>query len=383
MKKIAFVVSTPTTADAFLKGHIAALSKNYEVDIIANYPKNYESAVVVSQKITVPIHRNIHVWKDLIALITLIKIFFNKKYDAVHSITPKAGLLTMIASWISRVPVRHHTFTGQVWATKKGVSRQALRFLDKVTHTFSTKSLVDSHSQREFLLKEKVITDKKSFVLANGSISGVNLQRFRPDSEKRKKIRSKHGIKDNEFICLFLGRINKEKGVPELVSAFKNLSTKYPNIKLMIVGRDEAGMFIDGNIESSLNGKLIRVDFTTEPEAYFNAADVFCLPSHREGFGSVLIEAAACKVPSVASNIYGISDAVIDGVTGLLHQPGSNKDIEHCLEELFVNTALRNNLAEQAFKRAQSNFSSELLESALVSFYEHSIKNEETLTSQS
>lgn len=378
MKKIAFVVSTPTTADAFLKGHIAALSKHYKIDLIANYPQDYKSTIIDSQKIFVPIHRNIHIWKDLIALITLIRIFSNNNYDAVHSVTPKAGLLSMFAAWISRIPVRHHTFTGQVWATKKGFSRKALRFLDKITDTLSTKSLVDSHSQREFLLNEKVIKKSKSFVLENGSISGVNLHRFKPDPKKREQIRYKHGIKNDEFIFLFLGRINKEKGVPELVSAFRNISNKYSNIRLMIVGRDEANIFNDGNIENSFNGKLIRVDFTTEAEAYFNAADVFCLPSHREGFGSVIIEAAACRVPSIASNIYGISDAVVDGVTGLLHQPGSDKEIENCLEKLFLNTTLRNSLAENALERAQSEFSSELLESALVNFYENSIKNEMT-----
>ena len=370
MKKIAFVVSSPSTADSFLKGHIAALSEYYEIDLIANFPSEYQSSLDVSKNISVPIQRQIHIIKDLISLFSLIKVLSSNKYDAVHSVTPKAGLLTMTAGWITRVPKRHHTFTGQVWATKDGFSRSFLRFLDKVTHTLSTQTLADSHSQHEFLLNEKVISSKKSLVLADGSISGVNLQRFTPSFAKRKQIRELYEIKESELLLLFLGRINREKGVPELISAFKKTREKHPHIKLMIVGRDEAGMFNDGSIEQFFKGALIRVDFTTEPEAYFNAADIFCLPSHREGFGSVLIEAAACKVPSIASNIYGISDAVINGVTGLLHQVGSEKDIELCFEQFITNPSLRNSLAEKAFERAHTKFSSNILESALINFYQ-------------
>lgn len=369
MKRIAFVVSDPATADAFLRGHIAALSEHYEVDLIANFSDGFQSAVLVRNAIHAPIHRSIHLWRDLVGLISLIRIFLSHRYDAVHSVTPKAGLLAMVAARLAGVSVRHHTFTGQVWATKSGLFRWLLRALDKLIHRCSTYSLVDSISQRDFLLSEGVVRPNKSSVLAGGSISGVDIQRFRPDLEKRKLIRDKHAIDDDDFVFLFLGRINVEKGVPELVSAFRNISDRYPRARLMIVGGDESGMFLDGLVERSFSGKLIRVGFTREPEAYFNAADLFCLPSHREGFGSVLIEAAACGITSVASNIYGISDAVVDGETGLLHTPKSVGDLQDKMELIFLRPDLRERLSVNALERARKDFSSDVIERDFVEFY--------------
>lgn len=369
MKKIAFVVSSPTTADAFLCGHISALSKFYDVDLIANFSHFERSKAKVGNQVHAPIHRSINLCRDFLGLVALIRIFSSNRYDAVHSVTPKAGLLAMLAARIARVPVRHHTFTGQVWATRSGLMRWLLKSLDKVTYSCSTHSLVDSFSQRDFLLDEKVVRCEKSSVLASGSISGVDVERFKPDSKKRASIRAQHGVDESDFLYLFLGRINHEKGVPELIDAFRGVSEKHPEAKLMIVGRDESGIFNDGEIEKTFSGKLIRVGFTREPEAYFNAADVFCLPSHREGFGSVLIEAAACGVTSIASNIYGISDAVLDGETGLLHVPKSSSDLEDKMERAISKPDLRTALSQAAFSRAKGKFSSVVVENELVKFY--------------
>ena len=369
MKRIAFIISSPTTAEDFLRGHIAALSEHYHVDLIANFPDNYQTSLKVKDKIHAPIQRNIHPWHDLVALLLLIKILAGGHYDAVHSITPKAGLLGMAAAWLARIPVRLHTFTGQVWVTRQGFSRWLLRTLDRLVHGFSTCSLVDSHSQREFLLKERVVRLEKSSVLLNGSISGVDIERFRPDSGKRDTVRSRHGLAPSDFVFLFLGRVNADKGVPELISAFRSVSSIYPSARLMIVGRDESGMFTDGAIERGFFGKLVRADYTREPEAYFNAADVFCLPSHREGFGSVLIEAAACGVSSIASNIYGVSDAVIDGETGLLHTARSEEALTEKMLMMMSQPGLKSDLARRAMERARAQFVASELEQALVKFY--------------
>ncbi len=369
MRKIAFVVSTPITADAFLNGHVSALSKYYQVDLISNFPEGYQNSGVFKNCIRCPIHRSIHPWQDFVALLMLIRILTSRHYDAVHSVTPKAGLLAMLASWITQVPVRHHTFTGQVWATKSGFSRWVLRALDKLTHRCSTHSLIDSLSQREFLLQEKVVRANRTSVLASGSISGVDISRFTFDPKKRDLVRRRHGFIESDFVILFLGRVNKEKGIFELISAFRRILEMSSNAKLLIVGPDESRLFEDGVIESSFSGKLVHVGYTREPEAYFCAADIFCLPSHREGFGSVLIEAAACGLTCVASNIYGVSDAVLDGETGLLHAVHSDSDLTEKLQLIMFDVALRERLARNARRRACDNFSSELLEFEFVRFY--------------
>ncbi|WP_157132829.1 glycosyltransferase [Marinobacter algicola] len=123
MKRIAFVVATPDTAVAFLSGHIDALSKYYDIDLIANFPNGYNSLLPLNKMLHVPIHRDINIWHDFVTLIKLARLFASNRYDAVHSVTPKAGLLAMTAAWIAQVPVRHHTFTGQVWVTKDGLFR--------------------------------------------------------------------------------------------------------------------------------------------------------------------------------------------------------------------------------------------------------------------
>jgi glycosyltransferase involved in cell wall biosynthesis len=372
MKNFVFIVSSPLTARSFLQGHITALSEIYEIDLIANYSDGCMFDVDVRSKINVRIERNINIFSDLWAIFTLIRVLARGHYDVVHTVTPKAGLLGMIAAWITRVPVRHHTYTGQVWATRTGVARHFLRFLDRVIYLCSTRVLVDSHSQRDFLISEGVVSHENSFVLASGSISGVDTVRFSPDDYARYKIRQQYEIHNNDVVLLFLGRINREKGVPELLRAFREINSELSHVKLMVVGPDEDGIFEDHNFVESFGGSLIKVGFTHEPPDYFKAADVFCLPSHREGFGTVILEAAACGIPSVASNIYGLSDAVVDGITGLLHRPKSIDDLREKLTRLVLEPELRHRLAINARKRAVEKFSSAVVEQAMIDFYRFS-----------
>ena len=152
------------------------------------------------------------------------------------------------------------------------------------------------------------------------------------------------------MVYIFLGRLNQDKGVLDLASAFLNIANKKSNVHLLVVGPDEGGM--DKALEKILANKykqFHRIGFTSQPENYMAAADVFCLPSYREGFGSVIIEAAATKIPAIASNIYGLVDAVKDKETGMLHPPKDIKAIESCLLEMLNNEELRNNMATRAY----------------------------------
>ena len=365
-------------ARVFLAHQINALVELYDVTIITNL--NGDSSILdnISDKINVinlPIERDINLFSDLRVLFLLISIFYKNRFSLVHSVSPKAGLLTSIAAWVACVPNRLHTFTGQVWMTKKGVSRWFLKLLDKIIVTLNTNILVDSFSQQDFLIKEGVLSKDLSIVLGIGSISGVDINLFQPSKIHRNLIRKQLNIKDDCVIFLFVGRLKKEKGMFELVEAFKNISEQHDNVALLIVGPNEEGLKQELITCLETCKELVKfVDFTKTPEKYMAASDIFVLPSYREGFGSVIIEAASCGLPSIGSNIYGLSDAIKAEETGLLVSARSSKLLEVAMLELVNNNKLRNKMGLNARKRAIHSFSQDDITKKILKLYKRLIK---------
>ena len=365
-------------ARVFLAHQINALVELYDVTIITNLNTNRSILDNISNKVSIinlPIERNISLFSDLRALLLLVLIFYKNGFFLAHSVSPKAGLLSAIAAWITRVPNRLHTFTGQVWMTKKGVSRWFLKLLDKIIVTLNTNILVDSFSQQDFLIKEGVLSKDFSIVLGSGSISGVDVNRFQPSKIHRNLIRKKLNIKDDCVIFLFVGRLKKEKGMFELVEAFKNVSEQHNDVALLIVGPDEE------ELKQKLISRLetckesVRfIDFTKVPEQYMAASDVFVLPSYREGFGSVIIEAASCGLPSIGSNIYGLSDAIEAEKTGLLVSVRSSKTLARAMLKLVNNDKLRNKMGLSARSRAIHHFSQDNITLEILKLYKRLIK---------
>ena len=372
MQRIAVVVSSPTTARVFLRDQIRALSEKYEVTVFANIHDSQEFAGLWSgvRFQPVPIERAIAPMKDLAALWQMVRLLRQGRFDLVHSITPKAGLIAMVGGFFARVPRRIHTFTGQVWVTHRGLSRFVLKRVDRLIATAATKVLVDSPSQRNFLLAEGVVRMEKSTVLCDGSISGVDIRCFRPDPEARRAVRAELNIDETTPLILFVGRLKRDKGVLDLVLAYTALTGAAARSVLLIVGPDEERL--RDNMEelaAERRSGLRFVPYTNQPERYMAAADVFCLPSYREGFGGVIIEAAACEVPAVGSRIYGISDAIVNGQTGLLHEPGDVDGIRKQLQTLIVDGKLRTRLGRAARTRAAEVFPMERLTASLLALY--------------
>lgn len=379
MKKICFVVSDPLTARAFLADQITELGRSYEVGLAANVDgrsMDWARGLGISKRIfAIPIERKISPLRDALALILLIRLFRRHRFDAVHSVSPKAGLLAMLAGILARVPVRTHTFTGQVWATRSGMGRALLKAADKIIAGLATSIIVDSPSQRRFLIEEKVLSEEKSRVFCHGSISGVDAVRFRPDPEARAEVRSLLGIPEDAPVFLFLGRLNRDKGVADLARAFAHLAAENGKARLLLVGPDEENLRpgIRG-LCASCGDRVHFVDFAAAPEKYMASADVFCLPSYREGFGSVLIEAAAAGVAAVASRIYGITDAVDDGETGLLYNAGDVGQLTDRMRTLLNDPGLREKMGASARRRAQKVFPKEKLTAAMLEYYRTTVK---------
>lgn len=373
MKKVAIVVSSPMTINAFLVGHIKNLSNTYDVTVIANFKQGSVSSIENVKFIDVDIDRKISIFKDLQSLSKLFKIFKNRRFDVVQSYTPKAGLLSMLSSRLANTSYRFHCFTGQVWANKSGFSRWLLKKCDQLTASCATHCLVDSESQRDFLIKERVVEHSHSSVLGFGSVAGVDLNKFRADPNMRKDLRNKLGFNEEDIVFLFLGRLNNDKGIVELIKAFEKLSQVRSSVALLVVGPDEEGIddFISG-VDKKL--KIRRVGYTDKPQVYFNVCDIFCLPSHREGFGSVILEAAAYGAPSIASNIYGIRDAVVDGETGLLHKPNNVDSIMECMCKLVDHREVTLSLGSKARERVVKKFDKSFVEECFIEFYHSRVK---------
>lgn len=367
MSRICLVTTTPFIANAFLKPHLMALASRYEVTLATNLRDGYVLDEAISAKVKVvhvPIFRRIAPWRDVAALAALKRLFETGGFRIIHSVAPKAGLLAIMAAFSVGVPVRVHTFQGEVWASRRGPLRALLKAADRIVGRFATHVLVVSRGEQAFLEGEGVLPPKRSKVLGAGSIAGVDAGRFRPDAQARAEVRRELGIGEADLVVMYVGRVTRDKGVLDLVRAFAGLERRVPAARLVLVGPDEDGL------EARLDGSSTRfVGLTAKPERYLAAADLVCLPSHREGFGVALIEAGACGVPVLASRLYGTQDAVIEGVTGLFHEAGNVEGLERQLSALAADPALRARMGRAGRERAESEFSQQSVVAALLDYY--------------
>lgn len=352
--RICIVMTSPFAYESFIRPHAEWLARDHAVTVCFN---RGESSIPVHfppnvRFVPMPIVRDISPFRDLVALIKVWRFFRREHFDLVFSITPKGGMVAMLAARFAGIPSRIHCFTGQVWATRRGIARLLLRMVDRILALAASGLLADSPSQRRFLIEEGIVMESKIAVLGSGSICGVDVERFKPDIEARDRIRRQYRIAANEICLLFVGRLTTEKGVPDLIEAFRRLVPYHPNLRLMLVGPDEGGMERQW---SGVEG-LVFVGYTQVVQEYMAAADVLCLPSYREGFGLVLVEAGACGLPVVASHIYGATDAVVDGETGLLHAPGDVNDLTSKLKPLIATPDLCELLSTNGRQRALREF---------------------------
>lgn len=373
-----FVYSQLSTQlkDTFLSGA--------DVYIITSPAKPYEKNIVFDSThklIEVEIPRKIEVLNDLKALMSLYIIFRSRKFNIIHSTTPKAGLLSSVAGLFARVPVRIHTFTGQTWVEKKGLKRKFFKFLDWMIVKLNHHCYADSDSQMKFLISEGICSESDISVLGFGSLAGVNLDRFSEDNfskKSKRNLRESLSIREESIVITFVGRIAKDKGIVELLTAFKILLSNGIDVSLLLVGPIDEDVMIDAITLNSYisNAEGIKsIGFTSTPEIYLSISDVFCLPSYREGFGTVIIESAAMGIPSVASNIYGLSDAVQDGETGILVEVKSVDSLVNALTLLATDHKLRESMGQSAKNRAVSYFGSKKVNSLVINEYTRLMDN--------
>ena len=370
--RILFVVTTPLTANVFLLSHFQALSNHYNVFLCLN--KNLHELLPELEHYVEVIHigfqRKISLYNDLKTLFGLFFVVKRIKPTVIHSVTPKAGLIGMFAGFFAGVPFRWHTFTGQIWATRKFISKAILKFFDRCIVFFSTQIFTDSESQRKLLVKESIVSIDKISVLGFGSIAGVNIDRFYKNDEIRFECRGNLAVKNDACVFSFVGRLARDKGIFDLIHAFTLVSQKIENVELWVVGPDEEGLQSQLEELVLLNKLLIRfIGASVVPENYMMSADVFVLPSYREGFGSVIIEAASCCIPSIAYRIDGVVDAIENGVTGELVDLCNVEALAQSMISFAENPGKRIEMGKNARERVVKHFRSEEITKAWLEQY--------------
>lgn len=333
MPKIIRLSTVPGSLNAFCKGLFRELQETEGYQIIAVTSPGDSLHEIREREgvktIAVPIRRHISPLNDLVSLWRLMKVFRKERPDMIHSITPKAGLLSMIAGKICGVPVRLHTFTGLVFPTASGFKRKILMLTDRITCACATHIVPEGQGVKNDLRKFK-ITKKTLEVLGYGNIRGIDLQFYNPDlpdiRKEADKIRGNLLDSSGEkvFIFIFIGRLVRDKGINELVKTFSKLRMEAPQARLLLVGAEERGLdplLPETIAEMETNPGIFMAGPQKDVRPWLLASDALVFPSYREGFPNVVIEAGAMNLPSIVTDINGSREIIIEGRNGLIIPP--------------------------------------------------------------
>lgn len=338
--KIIRTSTVPGSLNTFCNGLLRELREEEGYEVVAVSSPGGQLDEVGSREgvktVAVPMERHISPLKDLKSLWRLIRVFRREKPVMVHSITPKAGLLSMIAAWICRVPVRLHTFTGLVFPTATGLKQKILILTDRLTCACATHIVPEGEGVKNDLITYR-ITRKPLRVLGHGNVRGIDLDRFRSGRSdvqaEAAKIR-KPGV----FTFVFVGRLVGDKGINELVGAFTALHATHPATRLLLVGRQEPAL--DPLRPDTLAAieqcpAIEAVGQQSDVRPWFAAADALVFPSYREGFPNVVIEAGAMGLPSIVTDINGSREIILHGRNGLVIPPRSADALCQAMADLI------------------------------------------------
>ena len=377
--KIIRATTVPESLGTFCRGLLSELQEldGYEVvalsspgDVLDRVGKNEEV-----KTIAVPMERRMAPFKDLKSLWRLIRVFKREKPDMVHSMTPKAGLLCMMAAWICRVPVRVHTFTGLVFPTATGFTQKILIFTDRLTCACATHVIPEGEGVKSDLINYG-ITRKPLRVLGHGNVRGIDLKHYDRTPEVM-EIAS--GIrKGGVFTFIFIGRIVRDKGINELVKAFARLNNEISATRLILVGpyeQDLDPVLPETLAEIERNQAIEAVGSQKDVRPWLVASDALVFPSYREGFPNVVIEAGAMGLPSIVTDINGSREIVIEGENGTIIQPRDCEALYSAMKRMILNPETTREMAAKARGLVASRYEQGYVRQCLKDFYKEILGN--------
>lgn len=372
--KIIRTSTVPSSLNTFCRGLLKELHEEdgYEVVAVSSPGKPLDE-IAQHEKvktIAVAMERHISPLRDLRSLWRLTKVFREEKPTIVHSITPKAGLLSMTAAWFARVPVRVHTFTGLVFPTAKGLTQKILILTDRITCACATHIVPEGEGVKNDLINYR-ITHKPLKVLGHGNIRGIDLDHYNPQlpevQAEAAKIR-KPGL----FTFVFVGRLVRDKGINELVDAFERLNNEYPDTRLLLVGPKECNLDpLNQNtlVKIEKNKNIETVGSQSDVRPWLAASDVFVFPSYREGFPNVVIEAGAMGLPSIVTDINGSREIIIEGKNGTIIPTHNIEALYKMMKWMIVNPNRCSKMSSNARALIKSRYEQNYVRMCLKDYY--------------
>jgi glycosyltransferase involved in cell wall biosynthesis len=380
--KLIRITTVPVSLSVLLKDQLRYMSDHFELLAVSSPDKILEQVGVREGVRTEPITmtRAITPVKDIKALWKLYRLLKKEKPAIVHTHTPKAGLLGMMASRLAGVPIRMHTVAGLPLMENTGVKRKVLDFVERLTYSCATGVYPNSKHLAGFILKNKFCKAKKMKVLGNGSSNGINTRFFQPGEELDKtacELKKQFGLTDKDFVFVFVGRLVKDKGIEELVQAFSLLKEKHPHIKLLLVGpyepeRDPLAPATREVIETDQS--IIHAGFQQDIRPYLMISQALAFPSYREGFPNVPMQAGCFNLPSIVTDINGCNEIIVDGKNGLIIPAKKVPELQQAMDSLLTNSALYLTLQTNARKMIVDRYEQKYLWELLLKEYHDQLK---------
>ena len=369
--KIIRSATVPQSLSTFCRAVLKELSREYEVVAVSS-PGEVLDEVGAREgvrTIAVPMERHISLIKDLKSLWRMWRVLRRERPYMIHSMTPKAGLISMMGGWLAGVPVRVHTFTGLVWPTAKGLKRRVLMATDWLTCACATHIIPEGEGVKNDLLNHN-ITHKPIKVLGYGNIRGIDLDRYNPADYDM--------TPHDGFTFVFVGRIVRDKGINELVAAFDRLHKEHKDVKLILIGprEDTLDPVSPATIERiNLGDGIEAVGRQSDVRPFYAQADALVFPSYREGFPNVVIEAGAMGLPSIVTDINGSREIIKDGQNGVIIPPQNEDALYLAMKHFVEHPDQIAEMANQARPLIASRYEQGFVRQCLYDFYHEILKD--------
>ncbi|WP_188362470.1 glycosyltransferase family 4 protein [Flavobacterium orientale] len=376
-KKLIRITTVPISLDKLLEGQLKFMTTYFDVTAISGDDK-YLKKIALREEVNyfeIEMTRKITPLKDLIAVWKLYWFLKSNKPDILHSHTPKAGIIGMVAARLAGVPVRLHTVAGLPLMEAVGIRRKILDVVERLTYQCASFVYPNSKGLKDIIVKSKYTSEDKLKVILNGSSNGIDTHHFNSeqfDSNEKEKLKVKLGILPDEFVYIFVGRLVKDKGIVELVEAFVNLHMKFHKVKLLLVGPFEQEL--DPLPESTLDSiqqhpNIITMGYQKEVRPFFAISDILVFPSYREGFPNVVMQAGAMGLPAIVSDINGCNEIVEEGSNGTIIPVKNEKAIKNAMEKMLLDKEYFSNLKQKARSSIVSRYEQKAVWEAILAEY--------------